>query len=157
MRLEGGNMKKILVTVSFLIFAGVAHGQTGATINSYSSIGDAGGLNGATSLGAGSGIGGTGNINLPSSTASLPSAPGAAADRNVNQSSNNPGPYVPSKFTNYGDAVALGVIESGIRPLTVVEAARLSQTQKKNTNAKPVIVLEKDEDGKLVIAPAAKK
>jgi hypothetical protein len=149
-------MKQMLVTASLLIFAGVAHGQTGSTINSYSSIGDAAGLNGATSLGAGSGIGGTGNINPPT-TASVPSAPGAATDRNVNQSSKNPEPYVPSKFTNYKDAVALGVIESGIRPMTVAEAARLSQMQKQSANAKLVIVLDKDEDGKLVIAPAAKK
>jgi hypothetical protein len=150
-------MKKILVAATLLIFAGVAHAQTGSTINSYSSIGDSAGLNGATSLGAGSGIGGTGNINPPSATPSVPSAPGAAADRSVNQSSNNPGPYVPSKFTNYGDAVALGVIESGIRPLTVAEAARLVQIQKKTASAKPVMVVEKDEAGKLVIASAAKK
>ena len=50
------------------------------------------------------------------------------------------------------------MVESGIRPLTVAEAARLAQTQKKkNAEQKPVIVLDKDEDGKLVIAPASKK
>ena len=61
------------------------------------------------------------------------------------------------RFSNYGDAVALGVMESGIRPLTVAEAARLAQTQKKNAEQKPVIVLERDDDGNLVIAPEAKK
>ena len=151
------NMKKILVMASFLIFAGVAHGQGGATINGYGSIGDYGGLNGATSLGAGGGLSGSANINPPSSTAAVPSAPGAVLDRDVNQSSTNPGPYVPSRFTNYRDAVALGVIESGIRPLTVAEAARLGQLQKKSANAKPAILLEKDVDGKLVIAPVVQK
>ena len=78
-------------------------------------------------------------------------------DRMVNQNSKNPGEFVPSRFTNYGDAVALGVIESGMRPLTVAEAARLAQMQKKNAEQKPAINLDKDEDGKLVIASASKK
>src|SRR5271154_631806 len=146
-------MKKTLLLASFLILAGRVHAQSGngtlnsaGSINNLSGIGSSGGINGANSIG-------------PSAVpATAPvSAPGAAADRAVNQSSKNPGEYVPSRFSNYGDAVALGVVESGIRPLTVAEAARLAQMQKKNAEQKPVIVLDKDEDGKLVIAPTAKK
>jgi len=150
-------MKKIIVVASFLIFAGVAHGQTGATINSYSGIGDSAGLGGAPGLGAGSGIGGSPNINLPTASGSVPSAPAAAADRDVNQNSKNPGNYVPSRFTNYREAVALGEVESGMRPLTVAEAARMAQARKKNASQRPAIVLDRDENGKLVIAPTAKK
>jgi hypothetical protein len=108
-------------------------------------------------VGSGGGLNGAGSINGPSAAPAGPvSAPGAAADRNVNQSSKNPGEYVPSRYSSYGDAVALGVVESGIRPLTVAEAARLAQMQKKNAEQKRVIVLEKDANGNLVIAPTTK-
>jgi len=150
-------MKKTLLLASFLILAGTAHGQGAASPTGV--LNGAGSINNAGTLGSGGGLNGAGSINGGSAAAPAgpASAPGAAADRNVNQSSKNPGEYVPSKFTSYGDAVALGVVESGMRPLTVAEAARLAQIQKKNAEQKHVIVLDKDDDGKLVIAPASKK
>jgi hypothetical protein len=149
-------MKKTLLLGSFLILAGAAHGQ--GVVSPTGTLNGAGSVNNASGLGSGSaGLNGAGSINGGSASAAPASAPGAAADRSVNQSSKNPGEYVPSKFTNYGDALALGVVESGMRPLTVAEAAKLAQEQKKNANQKQVIVLEKDDDGKLVIAPTAKK
>jgi hypothetical protein len=155
---NGVHMKKTLVLASFLILTGTAHAQ--ATGSPTGILNSAGSLNSAGTLGSGGGINGAGSINAPSSSpapAGAPSAPGAAADRNANQNSKNPGEYVPSKFTNYGEAVALGEIEAGMRPLTVAEAARVAQQQKKNASPQTVIVLEKDDNGKLVIAPAAKK
>ena len=116
--------------------------------NSGGSLGSGGGLNGAGS------INGASAVPVPANT---PSSPSGLTDRNVNLNSKNPGEYVPSRYSNYGDAVALGVIESGMRPLTVAEAARLEQAQKKNAEPKKVIVLDRDENGNLVIAPAAKK
>jgi len=149
-------MKKTLLLASFLILAGTVHGQGSASPGG--SLNGAAGLNNAASIGNGGALNGMGSINTPAASSAAPvSIPGAAVDRNVNQNSKNPGEYVPSRFTNYGDAVALGVVESGIRPLTVAEAARLAQTQKKNAEQKRVIVLDKDDDGKLVIAPASKK
>ena len=136
-------MKKTLLLAGMILFAGTAYGQ---------SINYAGNMNGTGSLG------GAGSINAGSVTAvNHSSSPAGLSDFQVNQQSKNPGEYVPSRFSTYGDAVALGVVESGIRPLTVAEAARLAQMQKKNAEQKPVIVLDKDEDGKLVIAPTAKK
>ena len=150
---HGEDMKMTFLLASVLILAGTVHGQSASgvlngagSINNVSGIGSTGGINGGASLNGGSYV-----APAPSS------APGAAADRLVNQNSKNPGEYVPSRFSNYGDAVALGVIESGIRPLTVAEAARLAQTQKKNAGQKRVIVLERDANGNLVIAPEAKK
>jgi hypothetical protein len=140
-------MRKTLLLAGILVFAGTARAQMGATINNASSLANGGALNGVGSI----------NAVPAASTAAPTSAPGAAVDRAVNQNSKNPGEYVPSRFTNYGDAVALGVVESGLRPLTVAEAARMAQMQKKNAEPKPVIVLDKDDDGKLVIAPASKK
>jgi hypothetical protein len=146
-------MKKTLMLASFLILAGTVHGQSGngtlnsaGSINNLAGIGSAGGINGGASTNGGSYV-------APAPT----SAPGAAVDRAVNQNSKNPGEYVPSRFSNYGDAVALGVIESGIRPLTVAEAARQAQEQRKNAEQKRVIVLDRDANGNLVIAPEAKK
>jgi hypothetical protein len=150
-------MKKTLLLAGFLILAGTVHGQ--GVVSPTGVLNGAGSLNNGGGIGSGSGgINGAGSINSPSVSSAAPaSAPGATLDRNVNQNSKNPGEFVPSRFTNYGDAVALGVIESGMRPLTVAEAARLAQMQKKNAEQKPAIVLEKDEDGKLVIAPASKR
>jgi hypothetical protein len=149
-------MKKTLLLASFLILAGTVHGQgvasgngilnSAGSINNLSGIGSVGGINGAASINGASGV----PVTAPAS------APGAAADRAVNQNSKNPGDYVPSRSSNYGDAVALGVLESGIRPLTVAEAARLAQLQKKNAEQKRVIVLDRDANGNLVIAPPAK-
>jgi hypothetical protein len=153
-------MKKTLLLASFLILAGTVHGQAvgspgngvlngAGSINNLGGIGSGGGINGATSINGSFAV-------APTATAPT-SAPGAAADRAVNQNSKNPGEYVPSTFSPYGAAVALGVVQSGMRPLTVAEAARLAHMQKKNAEQKRVIVLETDANGNLVIAPAAKK
>jgi hypothetical protein len=140
-------MKETLLLAAFMILAGTVRAQGfGGSINNISGIGNTGGINGAASI----------NLSSAARTTAPTSAPGAAVDRAVNQNSKNPGEYVPSRFSSYGDAVALGVLESGIRPLTVVEAARLAQEQKKNAEQKRVIVLEKDANGNLVIAPPAK-
>jgi len=148
-------MKKTLLMAIFLILAGTVHGQGMGSGNG--TLNGAGSINNASSLGNGGAINGLGSINTPAAAPAGPaSAPGAAADRTVNQNSKNPGEYVPSRFSPYGDAVALGVVESGIRPLTVAEAARLAQLQKRNALQKRAIVLEKDANGNLVIASTAK-
>ena len=147
-------MKKTLLLAAFLMLAGTVHGQVAASAGG--SLNGAAGLNNAGGIGTFGGLNGAGSINTPSAAAAAPvSAPGAALDRTVNQNSKNPGEYVPSRFSNYGDAVALGVVESAIRPLAVAEAARLAQAQKKDAEQKRVIVLDKDASGKLIIAPAA--
>jgi hypothetical protein len=155
---NGEHMKKTLLLTSFLFLAGTVYGQ--GVQSPTGTLNGAGSVNNASGLGSGSGgLNGAGSINggSVSTPAAAPSAPGAATDRSVNQNSKNPGEYVPSRFSAYGDAVALGVVESGMRPLTVAEAARMAQMQKKTAEQKPVIVVDKDEDGKLVIAPTAKK
>jgi hypothetical protein len=44
-----------------------------------------------------------------------------------------------------------------LKPTTLAEAARLAQEQKKTASRKSVIVVERNDDGKLVIAPATKQ
>jgi hypothetical protein len=88
---------------------------------------------------------------------SVSSAPTTATDYVVNQNSKNPGPFVPSKFASYGEAVALGKLEAEMKPMTLAEAARLAQEQKKIASKKLPIVMASNDDGTLVIAPRAKK
>jgi hypothetical protein len=145
---NGEHMRKTLLLVGILIFAGTARAQAaiGGSINNLGSIGSGGSLNGAAGMNAGA-----------LTTGSVPSAPSVAGDYLVNQNSANPGPFVPSTFTSYGEAVELGKLEAAMKPMTLAEAARLAQEQKKNASKKNVIVLEKNDDGKLVIAPTARK
>lgn len=129
-------MRTALVLAIVLIFAGAAHAQfAGGNITT------SGALNGA------------GNLN---SRASTSSASSANLDVSVNMNSKNPGEFVPSTFSSYKDALATAKMEADFRPITVAEAARLSQERKKNTNDKAVIQLDEDEHGNLVIASAKK-
>jgi hypothetical protein len=144
---NGEHMRKTLLLVGILMVTGTARAQAaiGGSINNLGSISSGGSLNGAAGMNAGA-----------LTTGSVPSAPSVAGDSVVNQNSTNPGPFVPSTFTSYGQAVELGKLEAAMKPITLAEAARLAREQKKSASAKPAVVLEKNEDGKLVIAPTAK-
>jgi hypothetical protein len=136
-------MKKTLLLAGMILFAGTAYGQ---------SINYAGNMNGTGSLG------GAASINAGSVTAvNHSSSPAGLSDFQVNQQSKNPGEYVPSTFSDYREAVALGVLEAHTKPMTIVEAARLAQAEKKNVSQAPVIVVEQNSKGKLVMEPAAKQ
>ena len=144
----GNDMKKTLLLASFLILAGTVHGQAlgspAAILNGAGSMNNAGG-----SLGSGGGLNGAGSINVPlrPQRRRMPQLPWRSGGPQRESEFEKPGEYVPSRFSNYGDAVALGVVESGIRPLTVAEAARMAQTQKKNAEQKRVIVLDRNANG----------
>jgi hypothetical protein len=141
-------MRQTLLLAGILILAGTARAQApiGGSINNLGSISSGGSLNGAAGMNAGS-----------LTPVSVPSAPTAAADSLANQNSKNPGQFVPSTFTSYSDAVELGKREAAMKPMTLAEAARLAQEQKKAASKKSVIVVDRTDDGKLVIAPAAKQ
>jgi hypothetical protein len=143
---DGELMRKTLLLAGILIFAGTARAQMGGSINNLGSISGGGSLNGVVGLNAGA-----------VTSVSVPSSPTAAADSVVNLNSKNPGAFVPSTFTSYGEAVELGKLEASMKPTTLAEAARLAQEQKKTASKKSVIVVERNDDGKLVIAPAAKR
>lgn len=132
-------MRAALVLAIVLIFAGTAHAQFGG--ENISSAG--GSINGAGSLNS--------HHSTPTSSTSS-----VNPDAGVNMNSKNPGEFVPSTFSSYQDALATAKLEADIRPMTVAEAARLSQDRKKNANDKAVIQLEEDEHGKLVIASVKK-
>jgi len=143
---NGEHMRKAMLLMGILVLAGTASAQIGGSINNLGGINSSGSLNGA----AGSNAGATAPL-------SRPSTPPAVADSVVNLNSKNPGPFVPSTFTSYGEALELGKLEASLKPMTLAEAARVAQEQKKNASKKNVIVLEKNDDGKLVIAPTAKQ
>jgi hypothetical protein len=136
----GDKMRKILMLAGILVFAGAARAQqVGGSINSGGSVNKIGSLNG-----------GTGRSSDADTANTLP-------DSTTNRNSSNPGEFVPSTFTSYGEAVELGKLEAQMKPMGLAEAARLAQEQRKNIAVKPAIVLDKDGDGKLVIAPRAKQ
>jgi hypothetical protein len=143
---NGELMRKTLLLAGILVFAGTARAQMGGSINNLGSIGSGGSLNGAAGRNAGA-----------LTPVSVPSAPTASADSLVNQNSKNPGQFVPSTFTSYGEAVELGRLEAAMKPMTLAEAARLAREQKNKASKKNVIVVERNDDGKLVISPAAKQ
>jgi hypothetical protein len=134
-------MKKTLLLAGIIVFAGAAHGQ--GIINGAGSMNGAGGLNGHSSIDS-----------EVVTAVNRPSEPPPVSDVVVNQNSKNPGDFVPSTFSNYREAVALGEFEAHQKPLTIVEAARLAQQQKKNASPKPVLQVQQNAQGKLVIAAA---
>ena len=143
---NGEPMRKTLLLAGILVFAGTARAQIGGSINNLGTINSMGSLNGTAGINAGA-----------TGPTAMPSAPTAAADSLVNLNSKNPGQFVPSTFTSYGEAVELGNLEAKLKPMTLAEAARLAQEQKKNASKKPVRLVARNDDGKLVIAPAAKQ
>ncbi len=132
-------MRKTLLLAGILIVAGTARAQNvGGSVNGMGNLNHMGSLNG-------------GSLHLAD-----PNAPSAATDFAVNRDSRNPGTFEPSTFTSYGEAVELGKLEAAMKPVTLAEAARLAQAQKKTANKQNVIVVDRTDDGKLVIAPATK-
>jgi len=143
---NGEHMRKTLLLVGILVFAGTARAQMGGSINNLGSIGTTGSLNGAAGMNAGA-----------LTPVSVPSAPLVAADYVVNQNSKNPGPFVPSRFASYAEALALGKLQAEMKPMTLAEAARLAQEQKKVASKKPAIVVVSNDEGTLVIASGTKR
>jgi hypothetical protein len=135
----GSIMRAALVLAIVLIFAETAHAQFG----------------GENISSAGGSINGAGSLNSHHSTP-ISSTSSVNLDASVNMNSKNPGEFVPSTFSNYKDALATAKLEAETRPMTVAEAARLSQERKTKANDKAVIQLDEDEHGKLMIASVKK-
>jgi hypothetical protein len=146
----GSIMRAALVLAIGLIFAGAAHAQlSGGSINTSSAI------NGVATANGNVGINDGGNINAQPTT-SASSGSHVSPDAGVNTNSKNPGEFVPSTFSSYQDALATAKLEAEVRPITVAEAARLSQERKKHANDKSVIQLDEDEHGNLMITSVKK-
>lgn len=70
----------------------------------------------------------------------------------VNVSATNPGEFVPSTFESYNEAVIAGREQLNARPVTVAEAARMLQASKKSEVQKPALMVEQDNNGKMIIS-----
>jgi hypothetical protein len=70
----------------------------------------------------------------------------------VNVSATNPGEFVPSTFESYNEAVITGQEQLNARPITVAQAARILQAQKKTETQKPALIVEQDDNGRMVIS-----
>lgn len=71
----------------------------------------------------------------------------------MNVSARNDGPFVPSTFENYSEAVAEGDKELNARPLSLGDLSRLLREQKKATGDKARVFVDQDEDGKIRYSP----
>jgi hypothetical protein len=133
--------------MKFLLVAGVLLlvGTGSANAQSMSNVG---------SIGAGSSLNGASSVNHSATmNPNGGSSAGIVSDPRSSKSveGTNPGEFVPSTFESYDAALSLGEMAKRVRPLTVVEAARLAQQAKANPGAKPALVLEKDPDGNLIV------
>ena len=70
----------------------------------------------------------------------------------VNVSATNPGEFVPSTFESYNEAVIAGREQLNATPVTVAEAARILQASKKSEVQKPALIVEQDNNGKMIIS-----
>jgi hypothetical protein len=70
----------------------------------------------------------------------------------VNVSATNPGEFVPSTFESYKEAVIRGQEQLDARPVTVAEAARIFQAQRKSETQKPALIVEQDDNGRMFIS-----
>jgi len=70
----------------------------------------------------------------------------------VNVSATNPGEFVPSTFESYDQAVITGQEQLNARPVTVAEAARIFQAQRKSDSQKPALIVEQGDDGKIIFS-----
>lgn len=71
----------------------------------------------------------------------------------MNVSARNDGPFVPSTFENYSEAVAEGDKELNARPLSLGDLSRLLREQKKATEDKARVFVDQDEHGKIRYSP----
>jgi hypothetical protein len=138
-------MKSTLILAGVLFLAGTAHAQ-------YSNVGTGAPINGLGSINT------NGTINDVGS--SHPNAEAATqffnADATVNANSKNPGEFVPSVFSSYNEALAMGKLDLQLKPTSVVQAARLTKEQRSRMNGAGAVVLDEDQNGKLVIVAKKK-
>jgi hypothetical protein len=130
-------MKTTLMLAGVLLIAGSAHAQqagNGTVLNATPGINSSNGL-GESGVSTQGGPGGS-------------SAPNTAGT--------NPGEYVPSTFASYGDAVSDAKANANKKSMSLADLARQAQAEKKAAPAKDGVVLDKDAEGKLVIAKPKK-
>ncbi len=130
-------MKTTLMLAGVLLIAGSAHAQqagNGTVLNATP------GINSSNGLGE-SGVSTQG---------------GRAEVRRRMHRERTPGEYVPSTFASYGDAVSDAKANANKKAMTLADLARQAQAEKKAAPAKETVVLDKDAEGKLVIATPKK-
>lgn len=129
-------MRKAILAVAAFLFAG-----TNAVYAQHS-----GGMAPSTTNGGGGGFGGSGYGVAASSIRSKPApVPG------VNVSARNDGPFIPSTFENYTDAVAEGGKALNARPVTLGEFSRQMREQKKAEGQRARILIDQDAYGRIEI------
>jgi hypothetical protein len=123
-------MRKYLILVGALLTAGTAHAQasmsTGGGINSISGI-------------------------TPYRIATMGSG-ASSGDPRASQvvSAKNDGLFLPSLFAAYDQAVEIGQLAANARPPMLGDLARSVREQKKNTKQTAVLIVEQDQNGRMI-------
>jgi hypothetical protein len=128
-------MKKMIFVAALLLFvaAGHAHAQNNV---------------------GGASVGGGGSLNTMGSLQRVKpfeSKGGTTSAPHGSSSGKNDGEYIPSTFESYQRALEIGVLESGVKPPSLVEIARQTRERKKTAADKSAVVIEQDEHGKILI------
>jgi hypothetical protein len=132
-------MTKAILAVAAFLFAGA-----NAVYAQH-----AGGMASSSANFGGGGFGGGGYASSSGSTVRSKPAPVPG----VNVSARNDGPFVPSTYVNYSDAVAEGGKTLNARPLSLGEFSRQVREQKKAEGQKSRILIDQDAYGRIEITP----
>ncbi|HYL45715.1 MAG TPA: hypothetical protein VEU52_01680 [Candidatus Limnocylindrales bacterium] len=131
-------MRKTILAAAIFLFAGAsaAYAQHPAAMSPS-----------ANTFGGG-GVSGGGISAAPAGVRSKPAPPPA-----VSVGARNDGPFVPSMYESYSDAVADGAKVLNSRPTSLGDLSRQVREQKKAKGDKARIFVDQDEDGKLQYSP----
>ncbi|HYL68886.1 MAG TPA: hypothetical protein VEX69_06960 [Candidatus Limnocylindria bacterium] len=122
-------MKKILILVGALLTAGTAHAQ-----GSLSSGGGINSVNGITSY----------------RIASMRCDSAVDPRSTVVTTAKNDGPFMPSTFASYDEAVEIGQLAANAKPPRLGEIARSNREQKKSAGQSAILIVEQDQYGRMI-------
>lgn len=125
-------MKRVLLLAGVLLVAGSAHAQIGGSLNS------GGGFNSVNGI-------------TPYRIASMRCDASSDPRSSVVTAAKNDGPFEPTTFATYDQAIEIGRIAANAGPPKLGEIARQSREQKKNPTQSPVLVAEQDQFGRMIV------
>ncbi|MGH9712602.1 MAG: hypothetical protein ACRD5M_04805 [Candidatus Acidiferrales bacterium] len=125
-------MKRVLILAGGLLMATSAHAQIGGSINS------GGGMNSVSGI-------------TSYRIASMRCDSGSDPRSSVVTAAKNDGPFEPTTFATYEQAIEIGQIAANAAPPRLGEIARQTREHRKNATQPPVLVAEQDQFGRMVV------
>ena len=125
-------MKRVLLVAGVLLMASSAHAQIGGSINSG---GGFNGVNGITSY----------------RIASMRCDSGSDPRASVVTAGKNDGPFQPSTFATYYQAIEIGHAAANAAPPRLGEIARQAREEKKSAKQSAALIAEQDQFGRMIM------